>query len=100
MSWITILSRQGQITIPKEARDQLGLKPFDKVHFDVVDGEARMRRLPSLEEIAGSLPPLGMPVEQAIRLAREEHAMRLVEKMQRSLSDEHTRPASGGDPAD
>ncbi len=81
MTRVTTLTSKGQVTVPKEIRDELGLKPHDKITFDIEDGHATLRRLPRLEEIVGSLPPLGMPIEEAIAQAKEERAQRLIAKM-------------------
>ena len=78
MTAVTSVTRKGQVTIPKEVRDQLGLKPFDKVEMSVEGGEARLRKARmTLEDVAGSLPALGIPIEDMPRLAREERAQRL-----------------------
>lgn len=37
--------------------------------------------LPTLAEVAGSLPPLDRPIEEAIREAKEERARRLLAKL-------------------
>jgi AbrB family looped-hinge helix DNA binding protein len=85
MGHITTLSSKGQITIPQEVRDELGLKPDDKIEI-VVDGAgtARLRKAgPSLEDLMGSLP-LGIPVEEAIERAkaeRAEHYLRVFEAL-------------------
>jgi AbrB family looped-hinge helix DNA binding protein len=72
---VTTLTSKGQLTIPKAVREQLGLKPFDKIEVVVDGGEARLRRArPSLAEIAGTLPPLDEVVEEMPRIAREERA--------------------------
>lgn len=84
MARVTTLTSKGQVTIPKEIRDELGLKPHDKIAFTVGNGHASLRKAYlSFEEVAGSLPPLGMPIEEAIELAKEERAQALVEKMKR-----------------
>ena len=84
MARVTTLTSKGQVTIPKEIRDELGLKPFDKIEFVSENGEARLRKaFPSLEDLVGILPPLGMDIDEAIRLAKEERAQALFEKMQR-----------------
>lgn len=74
MGQVTTLTRKGQVTIPKEVRERLGLKPFDKIEI-VVDeeGSARLRKAyPSLRELMGSLPLIGMSAEEAIARARAE----------------------------
>jgi AbrB family looped-hinge helix DNA binding protein len=78
------MTRKGQVTIPKHVREALGLQPFDKVEVEVVDGEARLRKAyPSLRELAGSVPGIGIPDEEAIAIAREERGEYLAEKMKR-----------------
>ncbi len=37
--WEVTLSPKGQVTIPKEMRDLLGLRPGDQVIYSVIDGE-------------------------------------------------------------
>ena len=86
MGRVTTLTSKGQVTIPREIRDALDLKPHDKITFVVEDGYAKLRRLPRLEELAGSLPSLASPgldmtVEEAIELAKEERTRELFEKM-------------------
>jgi AbrB family looped-hinge helix DNA binding protein len=88
MGRATTLTSKGQVTIPKVIRDELGLKPHDKIGFSVENGCARLWRYPTLEELAGSLPTLAslgidMTVEEAIEFALEEHARELAEKMER-----------------
>jgi AbrB family looped-hinge helix DNA binding protein len=38
------ITTKGQVTIPREIRDELGLLPNTEVTFDIVDGEARLRK--------------------------------------------------------
>jgi antitoxin PrlF len=81
MGRATSLTRKGQVTIPKDVRDRLGLKPFDKIEFFVEDGEARLRKARfSIAELAGILPPLDIPVEEMPAIAREEWIARYAEK--------------------
>ncbi len=85
MAGVTTLTSKGQVTVPKEVRDKLGLRPHDKIRFSVENGHAVMRKAyPSLQDIVGSLPPLGMPIEEAIEQAKEERAQRLMAKMRHS----------------
>jgi AbrB family looped-hinge helix DNA binding protein len=82
MAGTTSLTSKGQVTIPKEVREYMGLRPFDRIEFYLENGEVKVRKAyPSLEEVAGSLPPLGMPIEEAITQAKEERARRLVDKL-------------------
>jgi AbrB family looped-hinge helix DNA binding protein len=38
------ITTKGQVTIPQEIRDALGLLPHTEVTFDIVEGEARLRK--------------------------------------------------------
>ena len=38
------ITTKGQVTIPQQIREELGLLPNTEVTFDVVDGEARLRK--------------------------------------------------------
>jgi AbrB family looped-hinge helix DNA binding protein len=38
------ITTKGQVTIPQEIREELGLLPNTEVTFDVVDGEVRLRK--------------------------------------------------------
>jgi AbrB family looped-hinge helix DNA binding protein len=40
------ITTKGQVTIPQAIRDELGLLPNTEVTFDIVDGEARLRKAP------------------------------------------------------
>lgn len=61
MSTATVTSK-GQITLPKDVRDALGLREGDKVDFERVDGRYVIRpRNRSAMELAGVLHRPGMP---------------------------------------
>jgi AbrB family looped-hinge helix DNA binding protein len=44
------MTSKGQVTIPQEIREKLGLLPGTEVEFDIVDGAVRMRRADTQEE--------------------------------------------------
>lgn len=53
---IAILTSKGQMTIPKEIRDSLKLKPSDKVIIVIEKGQAILRPLRgSIMDLAGSV---------------------------------------------
>jgi len=65
MGRATRMTSKGQVTIPKEIRDEFGLKPHDKIEFYVESGELKVRRARfTLDEMEGMLPPIGIPVEE------------------------------------
>ena len=81
MGTVTSLTRKGQVTIPKEVRDYLGLKPFDKIEIRIENGTATLRKARlSLDEIAGILPPLGIPIEDMPAIAMDEWTEAFAEK--------------------
>ena len=85
MRQVSTMTSKGQVTIPKAVRDELELRPKDKVRFSLENGQVVLRKAyPSLAEVVGSLPPLGMPIDEAIEQAKDERAQRLIAKMQRS----------------
>lgn len=74
------VTSKGQVTIPKELRDRLGLLPGTEVEFIEENGEARVRRAPGGrrrgEEVVEHLREAGknytMTTEEVMRLTRGE----------------------------
>jgi AbrB family looped-hinge helix DNA binding protein len=82
--YYTTLTERGQVTLPSEIRRKLGVKPKQKVHFEV-DGDS-IRIVPSeftLENIRGMAPPLPEPksIEDIFDIAAEEHARHVIDEM-------------------
>lgn len=63
MADATTMTTKGQVTVPREIRDRLGLKPGDKMAFTMLsDGTVVMRpKTRRLAELAGSLTRPGQP---------------------------------------
>ncbi len=63
MSDLTTMTSKGQVTVPKEIRDRLGLKSGDKMAFTMLsDGTVVMRpKTRRLSDLAGSLTRPGQP---------------------------------------
>ena len=59
----TTMTSKGQVTVPREIRDRLGLKSGDKMAFTMLsDGTVVMRpKTRRLAELAGSLTRPGQP---------------------------------------
>lgn len=57
------MTSKGQVTVPREIRDRLGLKPGDKMAFTLLsDGTVVMRpKTRRLADLAGSLSRPGQP---------------------------------------
>lgn len=77
MVYTAKVTSKGQITVPVEIREHLGLGPADKLRFIITDdGTVEVERskypnLMSLEGAAGSLPE-PLPWDEVIRIARED----------------------------
>lgn len=67
---VVSLSQKGQVTIPKNVRDALGLRPSDRVMFDVQDGVAVMRPVGNFLDRFGSVKPRNRPED--FKKMREE----------------------------
>jgi antitoxin PrlF len=69
MGKTTTLTSKGQVTIPKELRDELGLEAHDKIRFESA-GNGRLlleKARPRLRDLMGSLPTDGLSVEEAMK---------------------------------
>lgn len=78
MSRATLTSK-GQLTVPKDVRERLGLRSGDRVVFEYEGDSVRLkvegRR--GLDELRGSLPATReYPGKEAERKAAREHAAR------------------------
>ncbi len=68
---LTVVTRKGQVTIPVEIRQALGIKTGDKVAFVVEDDKIRLTRKGSIvQQTAGALksavPALSAEEERAV----------------------------------
>jgi antitoxin PrlF len=73
------LTSKGQLTVPKDVRERLGLKSGDRVVFEFEGDAVRLKaeRRRSLEELRGSLPATReYPGKEDEREAAREHAAR------------------------
>jgi antitoxin PrlF len=50
------VTAKGQVTIPKQVRDELGLHDGDRVLFRVIEGRAVLARTAELLDLAGVVP--------------------------------------------
>ncbi len=78
MSRATLTSK-GQLTIPKEVRERLGLRRGDRVVFEFEGDSVRLKaeKRKRLEELRGSLPATReYPGKEVEREAAREHVIR------------------------
>ena len=57
----TTVTMKGQVTIPKEVRDRLGIRPGDRVEFVLDRDGARVRKRVSRDPIAALYGSLKLP---------------------------------------
>jgi AbrB family looped-hinge helix DNA binding protein len=72
------VTSRGRVTIPKEIRERLGLKPGDRVAFVQRAGEVVLQsRIPTLQDLRGSIKPRQVPEDfGAVRERVKEVAAR------------------------
>lgn len=76
------MTSKGQVTIPKAVREQMGLRPFDTIEIVIEDGETKLRKaFPSLEEVAGGIPPIDVPMEDWDDVVRDAAARRYAQEI-------------------
>jgi bifunctional DNA-binding transcriptional regulator/antitoxin component of YhaV-PrlF toxin-antitoxin module len=68
------------VTIPKDIRDELGLRSHDKIAFTIENGQGFLHKAyPSLEEIVASVPAIDVPMEEWDEIIQDEIARRYAE---------------------
>ena len=81
------ITSKGQVTIPREVRDELSADAGDHILFVIDEGTIRVRpERYTLESIRGSLPPLpgaSDDFDREIEEAMEEEADRIMRRLQR-----------------
>ena len=78
----TTLTQKGQVTVPAEIRSRLGLKPRDKVVFELEDDVVKIRRAPSkVLKWYGSVTPKQRPED--FRTIRDEFEEAVAQEVDR-----------------
>ena len=80
----TIVTKAGQITLPAEIRRLLDIEAGDRVTFQVEGSNVSLAPAKwTLETVTGSVrsPRKGLEIEEAIRLANDEMASKVVRQM-------------------
>ena len=83
---VSSITQRGQVTLPAEVRRLLGLKPYDRVAFEIKANEVKLIPVPyTLESAYGSVPPRRRPEDfkKLTHSVKEERAKATVRKMRR-----------------
>ncbi|MBI4339029.1 MAG: AbrB/MazE/SpoVT family DNA-binding domain-containing protein [Chloroflexi bacterium] len=81
--FVTTVTQKGQVTIPKELRKALKIRPKDRVAFELVNGEVRLRPVQSpVLSSFGAVKPKGKPQDYR--------------KMRAEVEEEIAQEVSGG----
>ncbi|MBS3933800.1 MAG: AbrB/MazE/SpoVT family DNA-binding domain-containing protein [Truepera sp.] len=81
MVYRTTLTSKGQVTLPKEIRNQFGIKEGDQIAFEVLGDRIQVKMIPklSIDELFDSLRGSGVPfpgLETEKQVMRERHLRR------------------------
>lgn len=55
MAQTSTVTTKGQVLIPGPIRKKLNIKPFDRLTFDIVNNKVFAYKLPSIDEMQGSV---------------------------------------------
>ena len=81
--FLSSVSEKGQVTIPKEMREALGVKPKDKVAFKLDGNEIKVVPVGSpVESSFQAVPALKKPMslDELTEIAAEEHAQHVAQE--------------------
>ena len=80
---VTTMTQKGQVTIPVEIRNLLGLKAKDKVAFSIDKDNIRLAPAKyTLENVYGVVKPLNKPEDfkKLKQIALKEHVKKVIEE--------------------
>ncbi|MBI4162694.1 MAG: AbrB/MazE/SpoVT family DNA-binding domain-containing protein [Candidatus Aenigmarchaeota archaeon] len=78
------VGEKGQVVLPKDIRDQLGIKPGSEVVFDVKDGEVNIK--PN-KEVSGKVF-----VEYFCKTSKKLKNVPTIEDLKKTLEEEYDLP--------
>ncbi len=80
----TVITRKGQVTIPKEIREKLSLKESDNLEVRIVDNLIVMERFESFETLKGSIKIPDKYKKKSWKeiesIAQKEHAKEVIDE--------------------
>jgi AbrB family looped-hinge helix DNA binding protein len=82
----TTVTTKGQVTIPADIRQRMGIRPHDRIRFRISGGEVRLSRVPlTLDDVYGAVQPLSRPEDfnAMQKIVEEERAQENASKLRR-----------------
>jgi AbrB family looped-hinge helix DNA binding protein len=75
------ITSKGQVTIPQDIRERLGLLPLSEVEFDIVGDSVRIRKARGsktrgqmlVERLRGTAPKPGLTTDEIMKLTRGDY---------------------------
>ena len=55
MTYASTITSKGQVLIPKEIRDLVGIKSRDRILFELTDSWLRIKPVPTIDQMFGSI---------------------------------------------
>ena len=83
---VTTMTQKGQVTIPVEIRNLLGLKAKDKIAFSIDEDNIRLAPAKyTLETVYGVVKPINKPenFKKLKQIAIKEHVKKIMEEMKK-----------------
>ncbi|MFN0074402.1 MAG: hypothetical protein ACKVVP_23215 [Chloroflexota bacterium] len=81
---VSTLTQRGPVTVPVEVQRLLGVGPYERIAFSIVDGEVKLTKPRySVQSLKGVLvlPPHVRDVDEILRAAKDERARRALDKL-------------------
>ena len=81
------IGQKGQVVLPKELRDVIGILPGDRVIFDIQDGKLVLTPVPT-RTTSDLFGILRMSKPMNVNEARQDYQNHLVDKLKEGQSDD------------
>lgn len=76
MDGFSTITQKGQVAIPKQIRDQLNLKPFDRVRFTLQEGKIIAEPTSSITDMLGIITAKKVVSKNEYKEAIKKHVLK------------------------